>query len=96
MIGAEEVNGERKHLVDNDRTIQLLYGGTTETVKNSYERISADAFTDVDIHSFEYVAQKPHSAEDFKPSSRRFIVAFLICLSSALNCFIQYTFISLW
>lgn len=96
MIGAEEFSIERKHLVDNDRTIQLLYGGTAEAVKNSYNRISSDALSDVDIHSFDYDAPKSHKADDFKPSSRRFVVAFLICLSSALNCFIQYTFISLW
>lgn len=33
---------------------------------------------------------------EFNPSSSRFVVAFLICLSSALNCFIQYTFVSIW
>ena len=96
MIRAEEFNGERKYLVDNDRTIQLLYGGTADTVKNSYDRISSNAFSDIDIHSFEHNAPKSHRVEDFKPSSRRFVVALLICLSSALNCFIQYTFISLW
>lgn len=95
MAQAVQLNSEWKQLVDNDRTIQLLYGGT-ETVKNSYDRIISDAFTDVDIHSFETEAQTCHSPDDFKPSSRRFVVAFLICLSSALNCFIQYTFISLW
>ena len=35
-------------------------------------------------------------SNEFSPSSSRFVVAFLICLSSALNCFIQYTFVSIW
>ena len=33
---------------------------------------------------------------DFEPSPKRFVVAILICLSSALNCFIQYSFVSIW
>jgi hypothetical protein len=32
----------------------------------------------------------------FEPSPCRYIVAILICLSSAFNCFIQYSFVSIW
>ena len=34
--------------------------------------------------------------DEFQPSSSRFIVAALIVLSSALNCFIQYSFVTIW
>jgi hypothetical protein len=32
----------------------------------------------------------------FEPSPCRYVVAILICLSSAFNCFIQYSFVSIW
>ena len=34
--------------------------------------------------------------DEFQPSSSRFIIAALIVVSSALNCFIQYSFVTIW
>ena len=34
--------------------------------------------------------------EDFKPSKMRFVVAGVLFVSCALNCYIEYTFVAIW
>lgn len=42
------------------------------------------------------ISDEDNLASEFQPSPSRFIIAFLIVLSNALNCFLQYTFVSIW
>ena len=92
------MNGkENTRLVEVQNVPILVYGGTGAVRGHKLNMKMDDAVEDLDI--FFPTAEKDGNTlidDDFQPSPSRFTVAFLIVLSSALNCFIQYTFVSIW
>jgi hypothetical protein len=38
----------------------------------------------------------PADQDDFKPSPMRFVVATLLCISSALSGYILFTYVTIW
>jgi hypothetical protein len=60
---------------------QHFFSKTTK--KNSEPTSDSEDVSEKDLNQFE-------------PSPCRYVVAILICLSSAFNCFIQYSFVSIW
>ena len=91
------VGRERTKLVEVSNIARLIYGGT-ETIREDKPNFSKDdTDEDLDISFPDEEMDKSDLIDDeFQPSASRFIVALLIVLSSALNCFIQYTFVTIW
>ena len=88
--------GQETSLLPADCTFQTYGSSKTKAVEVEQHTFSTAAEKDSEKSYDDRENASEKRLNQFEPSPCRFVVAILICLSSALNCFIQYSFVSIW
>lgn len=95
------IDAENAKLVSARKVIHIPYGSERDSHNSHHSHNSSHSklkYNAVDVENsvIDDSSETKEGEEEFMPSPSRFIVATLICLSSALNCYIQYTFVTIW